>query len=112
MAGALLLALYGDLDAVAGDDRLNLFAALAEDDDALVRAERVDPVEQMQQERPAGDRVQDLMRVRAHARALPRGKDDHGETALVAHQRVQWHGLSGGASSSIHEKRAALGTAL
>jgi hypothetical protein len=36
----------------------------------------------MQQQRPAGDRVQHLVRVGAHARALPRGKDDDGRGTL------------------------------
>jgi hypothetical protein len=31
--------------------------------------------------------VQHLVRVRAHARALPRGKDDDGKAALIVHGR-------------------------
>ena len=91
-----------------GDRRLDLLAALADDDHALVGAERVDPVEQVQQHRPAGDRVQHLVRVGAHPRALPGGKDHDGETALVAHRREQWHGgVSASASAAPKRKRAA-----
>ena len=70
------------------DRRLDLLAALADDDHALVRAERVDAVEQVQEQRPAGDRMKHLVGVRAHARALPGGEDDDGETALVGHSRA------------------------
>ena len=92
MAGALLLGLDGDRDVAAGDRRLDLLAALADHHHALVGAERVDPVEQVQQQRPAGDRMKHLVRVGAHARALPRGEDHDGKSALVAHRREQWHG--------------------
>ena len=79
-------------DVAPGDRCFDLLAALADDHHALVRAERVDAVEQVQQQRPAGDRVEHLVGVGAHARALPRGKDHDGKTALVAHRREQWHG--------------------
>ena len=59
---------------------------------------RIDAVEQMKEQRSAGDRVKHLVRIGAHAGALPRGKDDNGETALVAHRRVQWHGAFASAS--------------
>jgi hypothetical protein len=36
--------------------------------------------------------MQYLVGVRAHARALARGKNDNGEAALVVHGAVQWHG--------------------
>ena len=87
--GAELLRLVGDGDGdVAAAERLlDLVATLADDDDALVGAERVDAVEEVQEQRPAGDRVKHLVGVGSHARPLPRGKDDNGETALVGHAR-------------------------
>ena len=89
----------GDRDVAAGDRLLDLVAAFADDDDALVGAERIDPVEQVQEQRPAGDRMQHLVGVGAHARALPGGKDDDGETALVGHSGEQWHGAPASASA-------------
>jgi hypothetical protein len=81
---------------------LNLVAALADDNDALVGAERVDTVEKMQKQRTAGDRVEHLVRVGTHTGALPRGKDNDGEAALVTHGRDQWHGAR---ESASHLKR-------
>ena len=75
------------VDAAPGDRRLDLLAALAEDDDDLARRRRLDRIEQVQQHRPVGDRMEHLVRVRPHPRALPRGKDHDGEMALVAHAR-------------------------
>ena len=84
VAGALLLAPgRRSLTSRPASAALDLLAALADDHDALVGAERVDPVEQVQQQRPAGDRVQHLVRVGAHARPLPRGEDHDGKTACV-----------------------------
>jgi hypothetical protein len=88
MPGALLLGLDGDRNVAPGDCRLDLIAAFADHHYALIGAERIDPVEQVQEKRSAGDRVEHLVRVRAHARALSRGEDDNGETALVAHGRA------------------------
>ena len=96
MAGALLLGLERDRHVAPVDRRLDLLAALADHDDALVGAERIDPVEQVEQQRPAGDRMQHLVRVRPHARALPGGKDDNGKTALIGH----------GASNGMAERSA------
>ena len=62
------------VDVAAGDRRLDLLAALADDDHALVRAERIDAIEQVEKQRPAGDRVQHLVGVGAHPRALPGGQ--------------------------------------
>jgi hypothetical protein len=89
MAGPLLLRLQRDLDASPGDSRFDLFAALAHDEHALVCAECIDTVEQMQKQRLAGDRVKHLVGVGPHARALPGSKDDDGEAALIIHEREQ-----------------------
>ena len=93
MARSLLLRLERDRDFSVLDRRLDLFATLAHDDHPLVRAQCVDPLEQVKQQRPAGDRMQHFVRVGTHARALPRGKDDNGETALVAHRGAS-HGMA------------------
>ncbi len=86
MPGTLLLGLVRDRHIATANGDLDLVAALADDHDALFGAERVDPLEQVQQQRAAGDRVKHLVGVRAHAGALPCGEDDYGETALVAHR--------------------------
>ncbi|GAA4716054.1 hypothetical protein GCM10023325_10470 [Sphingomonas lutea] len=64
---------------MAGDRRFDLLAPLPDDDNLPVRTQTVDAVEQVQQQGPAGNRVQNLMRIGSHARALPRGQDDDGE---------------------------------
>ena len=92
MGGALLLGLVGDLHAAAVQRHFDLVAALADDDDALLRAKRVDRVEQMHQHRLAGDRVQHLVRVGAHARALAGGEHDDGKWGRRGHRRP--HGMS------------------
>ena len=97
MGGAFLVGLDRHLNAASGDRRLDLLAALSKNDDASLGAQGIDPVEQMKQQRPPGDRVQYLVRVGAHARSLPGGKDDHGKAALVAHRAEQWHGAFAGA---------------
>ena len=107
MAGAFLLGLDGDRDVAPGDRLLDLLAALADDDDALVGAERIDPVEQVEKQRPAGDRVKHLVGVRAHARALPGGKDDNGETALVGHSARAMAWRSGQRHILCQQERAA-----
>ena len=92
VAGAFLLCLVSDDHIATAERDLDLIAALADHHYALVRAECVDPVEQMQQQRPAGDRVQHLVGVGAHPRALPRGEDHDCKTALISHRCEQWHG--------------------
>ena len=106
MPGALLLALNGDRDVAALECRFDLLATLADDDHTLVCAEPIHRVEQVQEQRPAGDRMQHFVRVGTHARALPRGKDHDGETALVGHCGEQWHGALMSASL-VQMKRAA-----
>jgi hypothetical protein len=81
---------------------LNLVAALTDDNDALVGAQRVYAVEKVQKQRAARDGVEHLVRVRSHAGALSRGKDDDGEAALVTHGGDQWHGAG---ESASHLKR-------
>ena len=81
MAGTLLLRLDGDGRAEAGDGGLDLVAALADDHHALCRAERIDGCQKVQEQRPAGDRVEHLVGVGAHPRALPGGEDDRCEAA-------------------------------
>ena len=81
-----------------GKRGFDLLPALAKHDDRPLRAESFDAVEQMQKEWAARNRVEDLVRIRSHPRALPGGKDDNGETALVGHRAVQWHGASASAS--------------
>ena len=58
-----------------------------------------DPVQQVEQQRPARDRVKHLVRIGAHARALPGGKDNDGEAALFGHRAEQWHGTNASASA-------------
>ena len=88
MTGALLLGLECDGDIATGDGRFDLLAPLADHHHPLVGAERVDLVEQMEEQRPAGDGVEHLVGVRAHPRPLPGGEDDDGEAALVTHARA------------------------
>ena len=95
--GAFLFGLDGEARAACRQRRLDLLAAFPDDHHLALGAKRGDAVEQMQQQRPAGDRVKYLVRVRTHPIALPRGKHDHGEFALVAHRREQWHGAWGSA---------------
>ena len=111
MAGALLLGLDGDRNVAPGDRRLDLIAALADDHDALVGAERIDPVEQVEEQRPARDRMEHLVRVGAHARALPGGKDDDGETALIGHsaRAMAWRSGASATKRKGGPEGAALG---
>src|SRR5205085_2161480 len=92
VARPLLLGLYGNRHLAAGKRRFDLLAALAEDHDLPFGPKRVDPVEEVEQQWPAGDGMEHLVRIRTHARSLPGGEDDHGETALLGHGALQWHG--------------------
>ena len=85
MSRAELPRLMGDDHVASVQRQLDLVAPLPDDDDALVRAKPIDAVKQVREQRSAGDRVKHFVRVRAHARALPRGKDDDGKTALITH---------------------------
>ena len=85
LAASAMVVLHGDCDVPAGDRLFDLLAPLADHHDLLVGAERIDATEEVEKQRPAGDRVQDLVRVRAHARALAGGEDDNGKAALIAH---------------------------
>jgi hypothetical protein len=87
MASTFLLGLHGNYDVAAGNCSLDLFAPLADDDHAPVGAESIHAVEQMEKQGTAGDRVKHFVRIRAHARALARGKNDNSKTALIAHRR-------------------------
>ncbi len=87
MAGPFLVGLVRDGHVASVQRDFHLVAAFADHHHAPVGAEPVDAVEQVQQQRAAGDRVKHLVRVGAHARALPGGKDDHGEFALVVHKQ-------------------------
>src|SRR4029079_5673251 len=111
VARALLLGLEGDRHVTPRARCLELLAALADDHHALVRPERIDAVEQVQKQRPAGDRMQHLVLVGAHARALARGKDHDGKAALFAHGAEQWHGTLANASIPETKKAAPEGTA-
>ena len=108
VAGALLFGLDRNGHVAPGDRFFDLVASLADHDHALVGAERVDPVEQVQQHRPAGDRVQYLVRVGSHSGALPSGKDHDGKSALVAHRREQWHGGVQCCASGLHKRKGRL----
>src|SRR6185369_10371895 len=77
-----LLRLMGDRDVAARERELDLVAALSDHHDALFRPERINPFEEVKKERAAGDRMQHLVRVRAHARSLPRSKDHDGKSTL------------------------------
>jgi len=48
--------------------------------------------------------VKHLVGVGAHPGALPGGKDDNGETALVGHWPEQWHGVPASASALTKRK--------
>ena len=102
------------VDVAAGNRGLDLLAALADDDDALVGAERVDAVEQVQQQRPAGDRVKHLVGVGAHARALPGGQDDDGEAARVGHRAraMAWREVQAPVGLAQRKRAAPAGAAL
>ena len=90
MRGAQLLALPRDLDTRGGDRRFDLLAARADHDDAARRPGLVQTVDQVDQHRPPGDRVQHLVQIGLHARTLARGKDDDGER--TGHGDVACHG--------------------
>jgi hypothetical protein len=73
----------GHITAVQGD--FHLVASLADDDDTAFRADPVDPVEEMEKQRPGGDRVKDLVRVGAHPGALPGGENHDCEISYLRH---------------------------
>jgi hypothetical protein len=66
MPGAFLLGLVGNSHIAALDGTFDLFASLADDDNPSRRANGIDAIEQMKQQRAAGDRMKHLVRVRAH----------------------------------------------
>ena len=81
MAGAELLALRHHLDAERRHRRLDLVAARADHHHAALGRQFLDAGEQVEQHRPAGERVQHLVLVRLHPRALAGGEDDGGKRA-------------------------------
>ena len=93
MGGAFLLGLEGDRGIAALQRRLDLVAALADHHHPLLGAEAVDPVEQVQQQRPPGDRVQHLVHVGAHAGALAGGEDHDSEIGRLVHRRPNGTGI-------------------
>ena len=78
MPGAELFGLQHRLDAVRRDGSLDLRAPRPRHDDDPRGVERAERVDQVQQHRAAGDRVEDLVQVRLHPRALAGSEDDHG----------------------------------
>jgi hypothetical protein len=100
MAGALLLGLMGDCHVTAVHRPLDLVAAFADDHDPLLRSEAFDIVEKVKEERSRGDRMQHLVRVRAHPSSLAGGKDHDGKIGHLAHPAGvngtgQWFSASG-----------------
>ena len=75
-----------------------LLAALADDHHAPLRAHRLDGREQVEQHWLARDRVEHLVRVGAHARALPRGEDDDREIRLIHGAAITRHAVLAGFS--------------
>ncbi len=90
VGGAELRFLQRHAGAARRDGLLHLFATRADDDDLGHRAQRLDPGDQMHQHRPARDRVQHLVEVGLHARALA-GSEDHGSERAGRGVR-QFHG--------------------
>ena len=76
VAGPELLGLQHPLDAGVGERRAHLFGAVAMDHDHLARCERARRREHVSEQRPAGERMQDLGPLRAHALALARGENE------------------------------------
>ncbi len=95
VGSTLLLRLMCDAHLAAVERLLDLIAALADDDDAFLGTKARDAVEQVHQQALARDRVQDLVRVRAHAGALPRRKDHDCEIGSVAHSGASNGTLAG-----------------
>jgi hypothetical protein len=79
MGGAELRLLRGDGNAKGGERLLDLVPSVAGDDHGALRRERADLAQQMQQHRPAGDRMEHLVEIGFHPRALAGGEDDGGE---------------------------------
>jgi hypothetical protein len=73
----LLLGLMRDRYVATGKRNLDLVATLADDNDPFLRTQPIDRVEQMKQQGAPGDRVQNLVRVGAHASALSGSQDHH-----------------------------------
>ena len=76
VAGAELLGLQDPFDLRLGEGGAHLLGAVAMDHDDLARRERARRVEHVREQRPPGERVQDLGQLRAHALALTRGEND------------------------------------
>ena len=79
MGGALLRLLEDDHALMRGDQGLDLLALVADHDHQPFGAERVDRRQQMGEHGLPGDRVQHLVQVGLHPRALARGEDDGGD---------------------------------
>ena len=72
-----LLRLDRPLDSLAvGECRLHLLALVADHDHGATHAQLVERIQHVREQRPPGERVQDLGQLRAHALALTRGEND------------------------------------
>jgi hypothetical protein len=112
VAGALLLGLVDDRRSAPVECLLDLVTALADDDDALAGADPVDTIEQVQEQRPRGDRVEDLVRIGAHPGALPGGEDHDGKIGDHIHLACVNGTGHGTAPVALETERAAMAAAL
>ena len=77
VAGPELLGLQHPLDVGVGERSAHRLGAVAVDHDHLARLERARRGEHVGEQRPAGERMQDLGQLRAHALALARRENEN-----------------------------------
>ena len=79
MSCAELLSLQAPVQILVGKGRSHAFGAVTVNDAYGLRLKLPRAVEHMRKQRTAGERMQDLGQIRAHALALARGQDDDGD---------------------------------
>jgi hypothetical protein len=87
VSGAMLWVLDDDDPTVRRDQRLDLLASAPDHHDRVSRRQRVDGREQVVEHRSPRDRMEDLVQIGLHPRALAGGEDDGGDGAMGRHGR-------------------------